>query len=372
MILNNRKPLSEAFANQRLISGESSAAEVLASISGQPGIILTNRHVLVHPELSPQVETLKEQGWSVLQICAGEPTIDEINRLARLTSFGSGSFIIAIGGGSVIDAAKSLRIALDAPDLFTELSSRRLVRVGPISNQILAIPTTLGSGSESSSSALLKDENGVKKILVGKSLIPEIAVLDARLIQSINTHSTAASILDGIAHAMEGFMSKIDNPIMNLVALNALNVFLCSWKNAIDFDPIAIEQVQIAGNLAGQVQDKCLVGPAHVLAHHYNNFPHGYGVGLFLMPLLRFYQQNQIVEVRDRFEKLIKQSGSSFEQISTMLGQLLELAKTSEYERLIAPTENEITLMQADPAGMASPVPINEDLITYLVQESAK
>ena len=96
------------------------------------------------------------------------------------------------------------------------------------------------------------------------------------------------------------------------------------------------------------------------------------GVGLFLMPLLRFYQQNQIVEVRDRFEKLIKQSGSSFEQISTMLGQLLELAKTSEYERLIAPTENEITLMQADPAGMASPVPINEDLITYLVQESAK
>lgn len=370
MILNNRKPLSEAFANQRLISGVASSFEVLGAISGQPGILLTNRHALVHEELSVKIEALQQQGWSILQIAPGEPTIAEIKRLAQLISTGSGRYIIALGGGSVLDAAKGLRIALDAPDLFDELSNRRLVRVASLPNQILAIPTTLGSGSESSSSALLKDEFGIKKILVGKSLIPEIAVLDARLILSVKTTAIAASILDGVGHAVEGFMSKISNPIMDTLAISSLNIFLRLWEKAIELDPVSIEQIQIAGNLAGQVQDKCLVGPAHVMAHHFNNLPHGYGVGYFLLPLIDYYHDSQIPEVRNRFEELLKQSGASFQEIMMTLRQLLEIAKPSDFQKLIAPTEQECSLMKADPAGMASLVQIDDELISYLVQES--
>lgn len=370
MILNNRKPLNDAFANQRLISGLHSATEVLSSLTGEPGIILTNKHVPT--ELDSNIEQLSNQGWRVLIISPGEPTLAEIKRLSKLSESTSGRFIIALGGGSVIDAAKALRVALDSPDVFAELEDRRLVRVGTIPNQILAIPTTLGSGSESSSSSLLKDKFGIKRILVGTSLVPEIAVLDAELILSAGTQIIASSIMDGIAHAIEGFMSKISNPIMDILAVSSIRIFLNSWKNAINLEISDLQQVQIAGNFAGQVQDKCLVGPAHVLAHHFNKLPHGFGVGLFLIPLIDFYRTNQRKEVKDRFEQLLQYSGSSFEEIKVAMEKLLELATPNQKEKIVQPTESEISTMKADPAGLASPVVIDKDLIFFLVQESVQ
>lgn len=206
----------------------------------------------------------------------GEPGLEGLGPdLAKLETF-QPDVIIALGGGSVLDGAKLLWALYECPESDAE-SLKRPFSLPPLGGRarFVAIPTTLGSGSEVSSAAVILDESdGRKHPVITHDFLAHLVILDPELVADVPFHALVPTLGDALSHAVEGFVSQVSHPLTEPLAATAVRLIageLDKLEKNRNFQG-SIDPLQQAALLAGQVQNHCLTGLSHCIAHQLGSF----------------------------------------------------------------------------------------------------
>jgi len=210
-----------------------------------------------------------------------------VNELAGLFRAKQCDTIIAVGGGSVLDTAKGVNIliSLDGQDVRDFRGAETLP--GPL-RPFFAVPTTAGTGSEATNSAVIADpEKGVKMLFVSEFLMPRAAVLDSRMTLTLPPKLTAATGMDALTHAMEAYISIQKNPMSDAYAYQAIRL-IGGWLRQVTACPQDKEgrlALANASTMAGTAFSNSMVGCVHSMGHAtgaVGHIPHGIAMNIFL------------------------------------------------------------------------------------------
>jgi len=209
--------------------------------------------------------------------------------------------LLAIGGGSVLDAAKAIRLFHESPQLtMRELglpfldARKRVARYPQVQHdaQLVAVPTTAGTGSEVSPAAVLTVD-GRKVTLVDYSLVPDMAIVEPTLTVSMPPHMTADTGVDALTHALEAAVSIFASPYTDAFCMQAMNLIFAALPRAYadGGDLEARTTMANAATIAGLAFSNAFVGVNHALAHAVGarfGIAHGRANGIFLPHVLRY------------------------------------------------------------------------------------
>ncbi|MDR2194269.1 MAG: bifunctional acetaldehyde-CoA/alcohol dehydrogenase [Treponema sp.] len=212
--------------------------------------------------------------------------------------------IIAVGGGSAMDAAKIMWVLYEHPNLdFMELALRFMdirKRIYAFPKQgekayFIAVPTSAGTGSEVTPFAVITDEkSGVKYPLADYELMPNMAIVDADMMMNAPRGLTAASGIDAVTHALEAYAAMLATDYTDALALKSLKLLFEYLPRAYDNgqnDPVAREKTANAATMAGMAFANAFLGVCHSMAHKLGSFhhlPHGIANALMITEVLRF------------------------------------------------------------------------------------
>ncbi len=233
-----------------------------------------------------------------------DPTLACANEgVKRMREFAP-DVIIAVGGGSPMDAAKIMWVLYEHPDAdFQDMAMRfsdirkRVYRFPHLGDKALfvAVPTTAGTGSEVTPFAVITDEKtGTKYPLADYELMPDMAIVDADLMMDIPKGLTSASGIDAVSHALEAIASVMATDFTNGIAKEALRLLFTYLPRAYSEgakDPEAREKVANAATMAGMAFANAFLGVCHSMAHKlgsYFHLPHGMANSLMLEEVIRF------------------------------------------------------------------------------------
>ena len=306
-MLRLRLPLPRFLSAAEVFAGKGSLA-ALRALDASRALVLCSHSLLRDAEMAKRIAAaVNAHDVRLIEAPSGEPDLVKLRpAMAEVASF-QPDWIIAIGGGSVLDAGKLLWIFYEHPDAVIERISR------PFSLPCLrgkarfaAVPTTAGTGSEVSSVTLFSDESGRKVPIVSHDLLPDVAVLDPTLTVGVPTEVVAASGLDALAHALEAYVSRFSNPFADMFAETAartLFAHLIATQARPDDLDTRLEVMQ-AAMLAGWVQNLKVPGIGHAVAHQlgYFGIAHGAACGALLAPAIAFNAGDEAV--RRKYDRL--------------------------------------------------------------------
>ena len=228
--------------------------------------------------------------------CAKEGT-------AAMKAFGP-DCIIAIGGGSAMDAGKIMWVMYEHPEVdFMDLAMRfmdirKRVYTFPKMGEkayFIAVPTSAGTGSEVTPFAVITDERtGVKYPLADYELMPNMAIVDADMMMNAPKGLTSASGIDAVTHALEAYASMMATDYTDGLALRSLKMVFEYLPRAYDNgpnDPVAREKMANAATMAGMAFANAFLGVCHSMAHKlgaFHHLPHGVANALMIDEVLRF------------------------------------------------------------------------------------
>lgn len=260
---------------------------------------------------------------------APDPTISMVtNGIEQLKSFNP-NVVIALGGGSVIDATKAIihfgRNILDLKEVI-----------------FIAIPTTSGTGSEVTSFAVITNkEKGIKYPLVSDELLPDIAILEPQLTKSVPPHITADTGLDVLTHSIEAYVSKNATDFSDALAIKSIslvfeNLELC-FKDGNNIK--AREKMHTASCLAGIAFNNASLGINHSIAHILGgkyHIPHGRANAILLPHIIEFNAEikgyeNSCSHTAKRYEEIAKALGiaksNTRASVKALINKILELQR---------------------------------------------
>lgn len=204
-----------------------------------------------------------------LWLCpVGEPCITDVcAAVAQLRESGCDG-VIAFGGGSVLDAAKAVALLVTNPDsTLAEMSETSVLQPRL---PLIAIPTTAGTGSETTNVTVIIDAvSGRKQVLAHASLMPDVAILDAALTEGVPSHVTAMTGIDALTHAIEAYSALNATPFTDSLAIGAIAMIGKSLPKAVGYghDLAARESMLLASCMAGMAFSSAGLGLCHAMAH---------------------------------------------------------------------------------------------------------
>ena len=215
-----------------------------------------------------------------------------------------GDGVIAFGGGSVLDAAKAVALLVTNPDsTLAEMSETRVLQPRL---PLIAIPTTAGTGSETTNVTVIIDAvSGRKQVLAHASLMPDVAILDAALTEGVPSHVTAMTGIDALTHAIEAYSALNATPFTDSLAIGAIAMIGKSLPKAVGYghDLAARESMLLASCMAGMAFSSAGLGLCHAMAHQPGaalHIPHGLANAMLLPTVMEF---NRMV-CRERFSQV--------------------------------------------------------------------
>jgi len=233
-----------------------------------------------------------------------DPTLGCAKRGAEQMKAFQPDTIIALGGGSAMDAAKIMWVLYEHPEAdFMDMAMRfidirkRIYTFPKMGEKayFIAIPTSAGTGSEVTPFAVITDENtGVKYPLADYELMPNMAIVDADLHMSAPKGLTAASGIDAVTHALEAYAAMLATDYTDGLAIQALKVIFEYLPRAYDngqTDAKAREKMANAATMAGMAFANAFLGVCHSMAHKlgaFHHLPHGVANALMIDEVLRF------------------------------------------------------------------------------------
>ncbi len=268
--------------------------------------VVTDRFLYESGVLQGAIATLEELGLKleVFSDVAPDPTLECARRgVERMNQFHPDT-IIAIGGGSPMDAAKIMWLMYEHPDVhFEDIAMRfmdirkRVFKFPKLGGKatLVAIPTTSGTGSEVTPFAVITDEKtGVKYPLADYELTPDMAIIDTQLVMNMPKKLTAYSGIDALAHALEARVSILATEFTNGMAREAARLIFkylpAAYENGAT-DEKAREKVHHASTIAGMAFANAFLGVCHSMAHKLGaafHVPHGLANALLINEVIRF------------------------------------------------------------------------------------
>ena len=280
--------------------------ELKEVMNKKKAFIVTDQFLYANGYAKPVTDRLDEMGirYDVFYDVAPDPTLACAKAGAeRMRAFGP-DCVIAIGGGSAMDAGKIMWVLYEHPEAdFTDMAMRfvdirKRVYTFPHMGEkasFIAIPTSAGTGSEVTPFAVITDEStGVKYPLADYELMPDMAIVDADMMMSAPKGLTAASGIDAVTHALEAYASMMATDYTDGLALRALQMIFQYLPRAYDngqTDVAAREKMANAATLAGMAFANAFLGVCHSMAHKlgaFHHLPHGVANALMICHVLRF------------------------------------------------------------------------------------
>lgn len=268
--------------------------------------IVTDRFLYENGYTRPVTEKLGEMGiaYTVFSEVEPDPTLKIAKKGAEMMTNFAPDVIIAIGGGSAMDAAKIMWVLYEHPDAdFTDMAMRfsdirkRIYTFPKMGEKayFIAVPTSAGTGSEVTPFAVITDsDTGIKYPLADYELMPDMAIVDADLQMSAPKGLTAASGIDAVSHSMEAFASMLATDYTDSLALRSLKIMFeylpRAYENG-EGDPEAREKTANAATMAGMAFANAFLGVCHSMAHKlgaFHHLPHGIANALMLDEVIRF------------------------------------------------------------------------------------
>jgi len=301
---------------------------------------------------------------------------EELDRLvARLRGAGA-DWVVAVGGGRVIDATKAARLLAERPEGPAASFSPVVDLPDPPRMRAVAVPTTSGSGSEASWTADVWAPDGTPVELAHRALVPDWALVDPAFAQSLSSELRVEGALETAAQALEAYLSAWANPFSDALAADALATVLERLPHALRWsdDPDAKAALHFAATSAGLASSNAQRGLAHALARALvgpTGLSYGRLIGTVLPAVLEFDRPS----ARDRLEALttavVRGEGATRVPLASRFARLFEtfrfptdlVAAGADPERLRAARGTIVAHVLRSPAVLANPrVPSAEDV----------
>lgn len=270
--------------------------DILKELGAKKVLIVTDSNIKNLPFFAQLQAFVEKAGAESLVFDQVEPnpSVQTADAAAAVSRDGCDA-VIGLGGGSVMDVAKSAAILAANPGsiaqyLFGAGDAQKQITVDGI--PVLAIPTTAGTGSEVSNVVVITDGRGIKDLALHNFLFPRFALVDPEITLKLPPYITAATGLDVLGHALEGFTSTINCEISELMALEAIRLCFRYLPKCVKSPDIESRgYMAYACTLAGIAQSLGACTAAHALSCPLTiryGIPHGHAVGIAQIPVIEF------------------------------------------------------------------------------------
>jgi alcohol dehydrogenase class IV len=314
-------------------------SQKIAAMGNHAFLVTGGKSAKMNGALNDVTEVLRanNQTWMLFDKVTPNPTKEQALSGAQIAKDAGSDFIIAIGGGSPMDAGKAIAYYFNRTN---ENVSQALLPAERKVLPIIAIPTTAGTGSEVTPYAILTDhEKETKAAIATPEIFPKHAMLDARYMLSLGTTTTINTAIDALSHAVEGMLSNKGNALTNIIASEALRIITPIIDNLEDVSNLDIEkreQLLYASMLAGAVIANTGTTGMHSMGYsltYFKDIDHGRANGLLMAEFLRFVEKS----MPNLTDKILYSMGiRSIDSLGKILSRLLgesEKIKIEEFEK---------------------------------------
>ena len=266
------------------------------------------------------------------------PTIKNVTDGVKACKKSGADVIIAVGGGSSIDTAKGIGIVMTNPDRIDIVSLNGLSNTKNRSMPVIALPTTAGTAAEVTINYVITDEEKeIKMVCVDPNDVPIAAIIDSELMASMPKSLAAATGMDALTHAIEGYITKAHNTMSDMFHMQAIKLIFKYLPAAVnEKDDEAIEQMGLAQYIAGMGFSNVGLGIVHSMAHQLGavyDTPHGIANAILLPTVMRFNGEDPATA--QRFREILCQIGrpdaehlNDQDVINTFVWMISELSKS--------------------------------------------
>ncbi|MBI2577990.1 MAG: iron-containing alcohol dehydrogenase [Candidatus Wildermuthbacteria bacterium] len=278
-----------------------------------------------------------------------EPTIQMQEAFLQKLDHDLPDIVLAIGGGSVLDLAKSLRVQR--------------------SYDLVVIPTTPCTGTETNPYAVLRNRDGQKTAIYSKRLLPDAVILDAGLLATIEKRQFGYFLMDGMAHCIEALVSKRASAFSDSFALEGFRLFRDYYQLLdLPYPKSVLEKIQTAGFFGGCAQGMASVGLVHAFAHYFGGryrISHARAVAMFLRDVIA---QNS--SRTDRYKKLEQVSLKT--SLEAMISSAMDFFDLSDEQ---IPVEHSFRIdeaaeaIQKDVCSLTNPVRWRNEEVIELIKK---
>ena len=274
-------------------------------------LVVTDKDLLKF-NVSQKVTTELEKAgleYEIFSDLKPNPTVNNVKNGVQAFKNAGADYLIAIGGGSSMDTAKAIGIIINNPE-FEDVVS--LEGVAPTKNKsvpVIAVPTTAGTAAEVTINYVITDEEKRRKfVCVDVHDIPVMAVIDSEMMASMPKGLTAATGMDALTHAIEGYITKAHWELTDMFHLKAIEMISASLRDSVNGIAQGKEAMSVAQYIAGMGFSNVGLGIVHSMAHSLGAFydtPHGVANAL-LLPYVMEYNADA---TGDRYRDIAKAMG---------------------------------------------------------------
>lgn len=319
------------FVSPRLIVYGDDALTFLEGEKANRALIVTDESILKLGFIEMVKNSLKAEKIEIFSDVEPEPSLDTALKCTKIARDLQPQLIVAVGGGSVIDVAKATRILMEvdidpiAITPFTDLFELGYTKKA----KLIAIPTTSGTGADVTWTSVLTDKVEHRKLTpANREVVPDVTILDYRLVASMPKRLVAGSGFDALTHAIEGIVSIWRNEFSDALCEKAIEIIMNNLERSYNGDAEARAKMHIAATMAGLGFGNSQVGLVHSLGHTFGAIfkqHHGLCVALFLPYVMQFYLKS---DAKARMDALAKKLG--LENSEMLIDKIFELMKKVE------------------------------------------
>ena len=328
--------------NETSYFGNGARSEIVEEIKkrGFEKVFLVSDEALVEAGVTKKVEEIFKKAkikYTLYTKIKPNPTIKNVKDGVTSCKRSKADVIVAVGGGSSMDTAKGISIVMTNPERSDIKSLNGLSNTVNKGMPVIALPTTAGTAAEVTINYVITDEDRkIKMVCVDPNDIPIVAIVDSELMASMPKSLAAATGMDALTHAVEGYITKAHNDMSDMFHMQAIKMIFRYLPQAVnDKDPYAIEKMGMAQYIAGMGFSNVGLGIVHSMAHQLGavyDTPHGIANAMLLPTVMRFNGEDSATA--QRFREILCEIGrpdardlNDQDVINTFVWMISELSK---------------------------------------------
>lgn len=350
-------------------------------------LVVTDQTLLDCGVAGKVISVLEEAGiaYDVYSDVKPNPTVRNVQEGVNKCREVGADVIVTVGGGSAMDTAKGISIIMTNPDRYDVVSLNGLSNTINKGMPVIALPTTHGTAAEVTINYVITDEERqIKMVCVDPHDIPVLAIVDSELMESLPKGTAAATGLDALTHAVEGYITKAHNTMSEMFHMRAIELIFENLPKAVnEKDPVAIENMALAQYIAGMGFSNVGLGIVHSMAHQLGavyDTPHGIANAIILPTVMRFNGE----VCSDRFREILCHIGrpdardlNDQDVINTFVWMIQELSKSVGVTQTVKDTgcrEEDIEMLadkaMEDPCMPGNPREVTKEDFIRLYREA--
>ena len=306
---------------------------------GEKALIVTGKtSSIINGSLKDVTNALKKEeiSYDIFNNVEENPSLETVENIAKLGRSQKSNFIIGIGGGSPIDAAKAAGVLINNPNatICNLFDSPHLKSI-----PVIAVPTTAGTGTETTPYSIITDNELQTKRGICQNVFPEYALLDVKYLMFLPEKITINTSIDALSHLIEGYLSSKSNIISDALAEKGLKLFgeCLNMIKEKDFTYMVREKLMLASTIAGMVIAQAGTSLPHGMGYaltYFHNIPHGKANGLLLKSYLEFCEdENKVRKI------LYLLTLENLDELGDFLNVMLGYVNSVSYEDICSYTD---------------------------------